>query len=816
MDQHSSDQWLDDRVCHAQLQFNASQGLDRYSWLREWVRLRRGRLAEPPTLGPEAETFLKRVGLDQEPDGTIIFGGLGAFQAWDPILGLLTTPMDDTFRRGVNQVQGDAFLARLSPHKHYSSETQKAALRALVTMPPGATMLASMPTGTGKSLLFQLGVRWWQEDLDLAHPGEGHRACAIVIVPTIALAKDHEKTLRKMPGLGNSRALVGQNLELKRKILEDFLKGEVPILLLGPEAAEGRAREVLHKVALPLDHEERLPIHKAVLRGVFIDEAHIIETWGRQFRPEFQTLFRLVDSLRKLSPALPTVLLSATIGPLSLTNLRDSFMREGFPWLEINAKTPRNEFDIFVQETADSERRRDLLTQLAPLLPKPCIIYTTEVAEAEAIHQALRTQLSRVALFTGSTPDRDRDTVIQGWSDGKIDLVVATSAFGLGIDHSHVRTVVHACLPEGPERWYQEIGRGGRDGHQAFSLTLWTEEDLQLGHSLSCSGLLKGDTAKRRFDAIYEEAAARQGIHRPTLGPITLSADLAVLPSNLRWASDLNLRWNAALLNLLQRQGILTWAGGKGTLADMEIQDERLLPAHPENAEFWAKVQAKRDEVLEDGLEAFQSFAKSMKRPDRVCLLEDVFKAIETDQEGFSCGRCTGCRKAGIPPSRPRNPGGGDRFWEEPFLPSGSSRKGLLVGCCRKPQPDPEQLDALAVAGIHHFFVEQSHGEATLKYLQRQEARLGWVSTVESLYKDGQHDIPKMPTVAWWPRTATPYQEDRLLDQFQAWPKDPKGDSLVLFLDPDHRAGTQERPWDAHFLCPFLTFSQLSRQLNLS
>lgn len=815
MNQQSSDQWLDDRIQHAKSQFQASRGLDRYSWLREWVRLSRGRITPPPGLGPESVHNLKQVGLAQEADGFLTLGSLDAFQKWDQILGLLSAPMDDTFRRGVSQVQGDSFLSRLSPHRHYSSETQKAALRSLVTMPPGATMLASMPTGTGKSLLFQLGVRWWQEEFDLAHPGQGHRACAMVIVPTIALAKDHEKTLRKMPGLENSRAMVGQNRDANQAILGKFLKGEIPILLLGPEAAEGRAKEVLHKVALPLDHQERLPIHKAVLCGVFIDEAHIIETWGRQFRPEFQTLFRLVDSLRSLRPSLPTVLLSATIGPLSLENLRGSFWRQGYPWLEINAGTPRNEFDIFVQETSNSEQRRTLLGQLAPLLPKPTIIYTTEVAEAEAIYKAVLPGLKRVALFTGSTLDRERDAVIQGWSEGTLDLVVATSAFGLGIDHPHVRTVVHACIPEGPERWYQEIGRGGRDGHQAFSLTVWTEEDFRLGQSLSCSGLLTGDTAKRRFDAIYEESATRSGIHRPTLGPTTLSADLAVLPSNLRWASDLNIRWNAALLNLLQRQGILTWAGGKGNLVDMEIRDERLLPPNPENGRFWTNVQAKRDEVLEDGLEAFQSFAKSLQRPEDSCLLEGVFNAIETNQEGFSCGRCPGCRKAGIAPSKPRKPSGGDCLWEAPSLPPGSSRKGMVTTSRNSALAGQDQFTNLAKAGLHHYLVEQEHGEVALNHLLSGGARLGWLTPIEALYKGQLKALPRVPTVAWWPKTATPYQEDELIRQFQTWPKNPKGETLILLVDPEHLVGTQERPWDAHFLCSCLTFSQLTRQLNL-
>src|SRR5439155_18534892 len=110
-------------------------------------------------------------------------------------------PIDTSLRRNTHAEPASSFLHRLSPHAKFASDGQKAALHGVMTMPVGATFIATLPTGWGKSALFQLGVRRWRE----ADP----TACVAVIVPTVALAQDHARTLASMPHLSGSRALVG-------------------------------------------------------------------------------------------------------------------------------------------------------------------------------------------------------------------------------------------------------------------------------------------------------------------------------------------------------------------------------------------------------------------------------------------------------------------------------------------------------------------------------------------------------------------------------------------------------------------------------
>src|SRR5439155_20088554 len=149
-----------------------------------------------------------------------------------------------------------------------------------------------------------------------------------------------------------------------------------------------------------------------------------------------------------------------------------------------------------------------LVVQAADVIPRPAIIYTTTVEDAEKLHARLRDRgYQRVDLFTGDIDDpAERQKVLDSWASGTIDMVVATSAFGMGVDKANVRAIVHACLPESAERLYQEIGRGGRDGHQALSMCLWTDGDASTAASLAIRGWMLPETSTRRWKAILKEA----------------------------------------------------------------------------------------------------------------------------------------------------------------------------------------------------------------------------------------------------------------------------------------------------------------------
>jgi ATP-dependent DNA helicase RecQ len=632
---------------------------------------------------------------------------------------------DRRSRRVFRPATADAVLLRCSGHMAYQSETQKAAVRALITMPPGGALMVSMPTGSGKSLLFQLGPRFWRETN--AH------ACTVVITPTIALADDHERTLKKLPGLQQSRSLTGDVRPADREeILFAFRRGEIPVLLMSPETAFGSARDALIEAARPAEAKLGLP---ARLGAVFIDEAHIVETWGRTFRPDFQRLPSLFGTLRAANPELRTVLLSATLSPAARQVLRDAY--GGERWLEIHAGAPRYDSDLVVRRFHDATQRHRTLLRAIDLVPRPAVVYTTRIDQATDLHRELSARgYRRLAVFTGDTRGAERKRIVADWAAGRLDLVVANAAFGLGVDKSNVRSVLHACLPESAARWYQEIGRAARDGHQGLGLTLWTEgcEDDDAGDSFSMAvgDWLTRVTAEERWAALREQAkTAWSGADRL----LTVALDAAP-PRLSRHTGELNRRWNRSLLNLMQRSGTLRVEEvedeGTSPVWSFILADDRLLKDGQEAAEAWQQIFVTRN--TEQGVATAEHnrylalMRGSARRSD--CLLIAAFKLIEPDiWDVPPCGRCPVCRRKGVePPSVLRSQG---LYAGWPC--DGRERPSLSGGVLIRPEQPALQgnlqplLERLVKAGVEQFIVPDGEGARTAAIIAETPARLGFV-----------------------------------------------------------------------------------------
>lgn len=788
------DQWRDDSLRTRRAAFDAAVSYaDRLTLLRELVRLQDGRLslAEADVRLTEAEdAALARFGLSRTGDGSVLksmdldhprLGGLSAMITSDP-----------SNRRLFGAAAPDAVLLRLSGHTAYQSPTQKAAVRAVLTMPPSGALMVSMPTGSGKSLLFQLAPRYWRETA----PG----ACVVVITPTVALAEDHERTLGKIPGLDTSRALTGAVKGAARdQILLDFRNGLIPVLFLAPEAAlQGAVRDALEEAALPPEKKFGL---QARLEAIFVDEAHIVEQWGRSFRPDFQRLPALVSELRRANPALRVVLLSATLGPAARHELRRAYGTGS--WLEIHARSPRYEIDLqsLAYENAD-ERNEDLLW-LIDHLPRPAIVYTTRVNDASALHDTLlKRGYRRLALFTGEVTDGgERRRIINQWADNALDLVVATSAFGLGVDKSDVRAVVHACLPENASRWYQEIGRASRDGREGLGLTLWTtgaKGDERDAFNFSAGSWLTQDLGRKRWIALRDSAKAEW------VGPVRrLALDLDSAHDGLgRWTGAQNRRWNLSLLNLMQRAGalmvsLLTDPDDGPVRCEVDLHWPSLLEDSAQALAELDRVFSLRDAEQIVSIAEFNAFRALMagKHPD-ACLLAGAFLQIEPDVPFVEpCGRCGPCRTLGVPVPTRAGADGVDCTWP-PFHIDGPTRR-VLIDAAR---PDfrsglDRLIRRLVGVGVDQFLVPERISDDVARIALQSSADFGFVLPVEEWLDD------RWRVAAGRTALFCPDEDDRLVQAIHAL--DDLPDAGVVYVVGNPRRLLGGRPLSQHFLLAY-------------
>lgn len=293
----------------------------------------------------------------------------------------------------------------------------------------GHDVLLVMPTGAGKSLCYQL-------------PGLARGGTTLVVSPLIALMEDQVEKLRAL-GLRAARIHSGRDRTESREACRDYLAGRLDYLFIAPE-----------RLRVP-GFPEMLAKRKPTL--VAIDEAHCISQWGHDFRPDYRMLGERLPLLRPT----PIVALTATATPavqediLHQLGTRDParFIR-GFR---------RDNLAVEVRELGVSQRPDAIVRVLSDPTRRPAIVYAPTRKEAESLADRLGKRGHAGAYHAGMSATA-RERVQAAFSNGKLDVVVATTAFGMGIDKANVRTVVHSALPQTIEGYYQEIGRAGRDG----------------------------------------------------------------------------------------------------------------------------------------------------------------------------------------------------------------------------------------------------------------------------------------------------------------------------------------------------------------
>ncbi len=655
-------------------------------------------------------------------------------------------------RRVGAPVCGDAALVRWTSHACYQSAGQAEAVRAIAAAPERAVVLVSMPTGGGKSLCVQVPA------LQRA-ARRGRQGTAVVIVPTFALALDQRRAaqeLRPWAGAGAS-LLEGEVLALTGAVsaarrAEAFARlasGELRLVFMSPEMALGSAREPLLKAA-----------RAGVMTLFAVDEAHLITTWGAKFRPEIQRLARFRSELVDEDPQLVTVLLSATVTPEGEELLRSLYCGEGDSFRHVDARALRAEHDYFVMHVRTAEDRAELVCRLAPVMPLPAIVYTTLVADAEELGARLRAGgWQSVRVFTGKTPDNERQEIIDAWRADELDIVVATSAFGLGVDKPDVRTVVHVTLPESIDRFYQEVGRGGRDGASCLSLVVRTEGDMAVAQKNALANLLTPELIAERWCSMLdtsEDSATSDG-RLVYLGNVTERVSLQATRSGRT-----NAEWNAGALLLMERAGLIQIAAMDESPEWWRVELQRGADELRSQAWVAAAVREKREVEQQANRRALQSVSEGLSADSQRCTLEVVAETYGLPR-GPACGRCPSCRGAAVRPEawlgRIHIPGswagrGSHRLAHRAARLLGQSRyaRGCVLwedtGEPTMPRIMHVLCRALANDGVQQFLVPQGwDGALATALAEGPECERSW-GIVHPIREDGRlGEVLGVPTV---------------------------------------------------------------------
>lgn len=452
---------------------------------------------------------------------------------------------DDTAIKVVNP-----YIYKLTKQKFmtFKSIEQQLAVIGALRVPAGYTAMVAMSTGGGKSLITQTVSYQYDNGL------------TIIIVPTISLMLDQQRNASSIIKPDNKKEIMyyhsGCNVD---ELISALDKNLVRMLFISPEALIKNIR--IQDSILKANS-------KGYLKNLVIDEAHIIIEWGASFRVDFQCLDSFKRLLVKDNPSLRTYLLSATFSKKVVDNLK-MFYGDDDRWIEIRLDALRKEPRFDIIKCNSYTEKHDRIKELVCKLPRPMIIYVNSPDDAEKVqHELAKVGFDNTRIFTGKTKSIDRERIINEWISDKFDLMIATCAFGVGVDKKDVRIVIHSYIPSSADQYYQECGRGGRDGLPCLSVMLYTDDDIKATMSMTQKVLTVEKLCGRWFSMLNNR--------KTNIRLDSIVIDTSVKPNYSDTDSfyvDVNnadITWNVYVILLLRRARMIE-------ITDVKYSDDRYI-----------------------------------------------------------------------------------------------------------------------------------------------------------------------------------------------------------------------------------------------